>query len=83
MPEKCSNACDLYALAHEYQINELSEQIQWHISVKVNRENATTLLKFGVLYDDHIIKRTAFQAIEESNESNESNVQLFAIDVAE
>lgn len=65
LPNKCFNAFDLYALAEAYRIKELSEQMQWHISMEVNAENASEMFKIGVLHNNEIVKLAAFQAIEE------------------
>lgn len=66
LPKKCFDACDLYAMAQEYQIKELYDQIQWHIFMEVNGDNASKMYKLGVLYNNEIIKRAAFQAIQDS-----------------
>lgn len=64
IPEKCCSATDLYAMAEEYQVKELSSHIQWLIVFEVNIENASEMFKFGVLYDNEVIKQAAFQQIE-------------------
>ncbi len=68
--EKCFNATELYAMAEEYQVKELSGRIQWHIVVEVTVENAAEMFKFGVLYNNEAIKGASFRDIETSLNKN-------------